>query len=130
MMQYSLLDRRPEESCFELLENAGLSVLVRGSVAKGLLVDKPATTFLNYAPEEVEKEKLAVQALSGANRSAAQTAIQWVLRKPVVASAVIGIRTKEQLADAVNAISSTAIGENEIQILSGVLPVNFYDQHR
>jgi aryl-alcohol dehydrogenase-like predicted oxidoreductase len=33
MMQYSLLDRRPEESCLELLREIGIGVLVRGAVA-------------------------------------------------------------------------------------------------
>ena len=39
MMQYSLLDRRPEE-WFPLLEEKQISVIARGPVAKGLLSDK------------------------------------------------------------------------------------------
>ena len=35
MMQYSLLDRRPEEEVFGLLLDHGVSVIVRGPVAKG-----------------------------------------------------------------------------------------------
>lgn len=34
MMQYSLLDRRPEE-WFSLLEEQGISVVARGPLAKG-----------------------------------------------------------------------------------------------
>src|SRR5215216_5035972 len=41
MMQYSLLDRRPEETCLPLLQQHGIAVVTRGSVAQGLLVDKP-----------------------------------------------------------------------------------------
>jgi len=130
MMQYSLLDRRPEESCFELIEQAGLSVLVRGSVAKGLLVDKTATAFLNYSAEQVEKEKDAVNALSGETRTPAQTAIQWVLRMPVVASAVVGIRTSGQLDDAVHAMNTKTLQQSEVETLNGMLPINFYEQHR
>src|SRR6202034_3432729 len=37
MMQYSLLDRRPEESCLQLLQQNNIGVLARGSVAGGLL---------------------------------------------------------------------------------------------
>ncbi len=40
MMQYSLLDRRPEESALPLLHDNGISVVARGPVAKGLLTDK------------------------------------------------------------------------------------------
>ena len=36
MMQYSLLDRRPEEEALELLRARGIAVIARGPVAKGL----------------------------------------------------------------------------------------------
>ncbi|MCY7556681.1 aldo/keto reductase, partial [Bacillus altitudinis] len=39
-MQYSLLDRRPEE-WFSLLEEQSISVVARGPLAKGLLTEKP-----------------------------------------------------------------------------------------
>lgn len=39
MMQYSLLDRRPEEAMLELLGTHDISVITRGTLAKGLLVD-------------------------------------------------------------------------------------------
>src|SRR5690554_2392328 len=41
MMQYSLLDRRPEEECLDLLHDTGISVITRGSLAKGMLINKP-----------------------------------------------------------------------------------------
>ena len=53
MMQYSLLDRRPEESCLQLLQGHNIGVLVRGSVAGGLLVNKPAKPYLNYNAEKL-----------------------------------------------------------------------------
>ena len=34
MMQYSLIDRRPEESCLDLLKENNIGVLVRGSLAQ------------------------------------------------------------------------------------------------
>src|ERR1700754_1215524 len=49
MMQYSLLDRRPEESCLQLLKDAGIGVLARGVLAKGLLAGKPAAPFLDQS---------------------------------------------------------------------------------
>ena len=39
-MQYSLLDRRPEE-WFSLLEEQSISVVARGPLAKGLLTENP-----------------------------------------------------------------------------------------
>ena len=40
MMQYSMLDRRPEEEAMPLLHENGISVVTRGPVAKGLLSEK------------------------------------------------------------------------------------------
>ena len=97
MMQYSLLDRRPEESCLELLKENHIGVLARGSLAKGLLAGKPAEVYLDHSREEVEEAARAIQTLSGAHRNAAQTAIQFVLQHPAITSAVVGLRTMEQL---------------------------------
>ena len=47
MTQYSLLDRRPEEETLEALHKNNIGVLVRGSVAQGLLINKPAKTYLD-----------------------------------------------------------------------------------
>ena len=62
MMQYSLLDRRPEESCLPLLQDNGIGVMVRGAVAKGLLIDKPPKEYLGYSEEEVRQ---VVEQVSG-----------------------------------------------------------------
>src|SRR5699024_11402352 len=40
MMQYSILDRRPEENILDLLRDEQISVLARGPLAKGLLTTK------------------------------------------------------------------------------------------
>ncbi|MDN5216717.1 aldo/keto reductase [Fulvivirgaceae bacterium BMA12] len=55
MMQYSLLDRRPEEEMFELLKSNQTGVLARGSLAKGLLAGKPSSAYLDYHVEAVRK---------------------------------------------------------------------------
>ena len=55
MMQYSLLDRRPEESCLDLLKNNEIGVIVRGALAKGLLAGKPAKSYLKHTEEEIQK---------------------------------------------------------------------------
>lgn len=49
MMQYSLLDRRPEEECLDLLNKSDISVITRGTLAKGMLIDKPAKDYLGYS---------------------------------------------------------------------------------
>lgn len=130
MMQYSLLDRRPEESCLDLLRQNNIGVLVRGALAKGLLVDKPAAAYLNYSPEEVAVAAKAVASLSGAHRSAAQTALRFVDSHPATTTAVVGIRTMDQLEDGLGMGESAPLSEEELSRLKNALPVNKYDKHR
>lgn len=128
MMQYSLLDRRPEVSCLPLLQQHGISVLARGSVAKGLLINKPAAPYLSYSEAEVQQAKDAVEALSGPRRSMAQTALKYVLMHPVVASAVVGIRTMEQLEEAT--ANAPRLNEAEYEQLTASIPIKDYEQHK
>jgi len=128
MMQYSLLDRRPEETCLPLLEQHNIGVLARGCLAKGLLVNKPATAFLNYSADEVKQAADAIQRLSGPQRNAAQTAIGYVLQQPGISCAVTGIRTMEQL-EAITA-AAVSLSATETGLLSESIPVNYYDAHR
>jgi len=130
MTQYSLLDRRPEESTLQLLYENNIGVLVRGSVASGLLINKPAKAYLNYNEAQVAAAAKAVKSVSSNERTAAQTAIQYVLKNPAVTAASVGIRTMEQLKDAVNAIDKTVLTDEEMKILQKSVPVNFYEQHR
>jgi aryl-alcohol dehydrogenase-like predicted oxidoreductase len=128
MMQYSLLDRRPEEEMLDFLLQNKIGVLIRGALAKGLLVNKPADSFLNYQPEEVRKAAAAVNELSGAERNAAQTALQFVLHHPAVTAAVVGIRTERQLQEA--AMMAAALKPEEFQMLQECISPNFYTEHR
>lgn len=130
MTQYSVLDRRPEEEILDLLRQNGIGVMVRGSVAQGLLVDKPPKPYLNYDVEEVQKAADAVRALSSGGRLPAQTAIRYVLHHPAVTTAVVGVSSIDQLDEAVGALSTPALGEDEIRQLQSVLPANQYTEHR
>jgi len=130
MMQYSLLDRRPEESCFDLLQQHNIGVLARGSVAGGLLVNKPAKPYLNYSAEEVQKAADAMAALSSSQRSAAQTAMKFVLHHPALSAAVVGIRTIAQLKDALAAMKANDLTTEELNLLASRIPANYYEQHR
>jgi aryl-alcohol dehydrogenase-like predicted oxidoreductase len=130
MMQYSLLDRRPEETCLPLLEQQHIGVLARGSVAKGLLVNKPAAAYLNYSEAAVAKAAAAVQSFSNEQRGPSQTALRFVLHQPAIASAIVGIRTEEQLTEAVKAVNAPALSTEELNVLNQSIPINYYDQHR
>jgi aryl-alcohol dehydrogenase-like predicted oxidoreductase len=129
MLQYSLLDRRPEESCFNILADNNMGILARGSLASGLLINKPAKNYLNYHEEMVKKAAMAIREVSDNKRATASTAIQFVLQQPAVTAAIAGIRTMEQLDAAVQA-SEQMLNEAEIEILRKSIPLNYYKEHR
>jgi aryl-alcohol dehydrogenase-like predicted oxidoreductase len=130
MMQYSLLDRRPEEECLSLLDENNIGVVTRGSIAKGLLVGKPAEPYLNYTAAQVSTAAEAVASVSGTNRSKTAAALQFVLQYAAVTSAVVGIRTPEQLEENIRAAIAPQLTQHEIDLLRNSIPVNKYDQHR
>jgi len=130
MMQYSLLDRRPEEEMLTFLHENEVGVLARGSIAKGLLVSKPAEQFLNYSSELVAKLATAVEAVSNFNHPVLETAAQYVLNHPAVSSAILGIRTEAQLLEALAISHSDLINETQMEKLRSILPANKYMDHR
>lgn len=99
MMQYSLLDKKPENGSLELLHQHGISVLARGVLARGLLAGKPAASYMDLPEQEVKAvQEKSIRQYPG--KTLQDIALEYVLDKPVVASAVIGIRTEEQLRSA------------------------------
>jgi aryl-alcohol dehydrogenase-like predicted oxidoreductase len=94
------------------------------------LVDKPAKPYLNYNEKEIAAAAKAVKSISSKERNAAQTAIQYVLQNPAVTSAIVGMRTMEQLKEAVETINTPQLTDEEMKILQESVPINFYEQHR
>lgn len=130
MMQYSLLDRRAEETCLSLLQQHRISVLARGSLAQGLLVGKAPKPYLNYTAAEVANAAGAIQAQSGAALSATDVAVRFVLHHPAVTSAVLGIRTSGQLQEALQAAAAAPLTPEAVAALQQAVPSNMYEQHR
>ena len=130
MTQYSLLDRRPEEETLEVLHKNNIGVLVRGSVAQGLLINKPAKPYLDYSLGDVAKMNAVVHKISGKDRSATQTAIKYVLQHEAVTSSVVGMRTAEQVDDAVNTLNVPDLNPSELEQLRNVLKPIAYKEHR
>ncbi|MFT3703572.1 MAG: aldo/keto reductase [Agriterribacter sp.] len=130
MMQYSLLDRRAEETCLPLLKEHNIGVLARGTLAGGLLADKHANPYLKYTEDHVYKMASAVRAISGLSRKTSQTALQFVLQQPGITAAVVGMRTSEQLSDIIATTKTPLLTDNEIAFLRTQILPNYYDQHR
>jgi aryl-alcohol dehydrogenase-like predicted oxidoreductase len=127
MMQYSLLDRRPEESVFPLLEINEIGVLARGAIAKGLLISKPAEPYLYYSTDQVGNMSSAFRSI--VKTSPFETAVQFTLTRKPVCSAVIGIRTESQLKDALDANCFTKMSSADMNLLENVLPANKFTSH-
>ncbi|MBO6524466.1 MAG: aldo/keto reductase [Balneolaceae bacterium] len=125
MMQYSLLDRRPEESCLDVLNEKSISVITRGSLAKGLLIDKPAREYLGYPSSDVEKLRKAINKTGEPIASS----LGYVLQHPAVASAVVGIRTKKQLDGVISSLKHS-VSEEEFSELASILKPKVYEKHR
>ncbi|MGC4232947.1 MAG: aldo/keto reductase [Niabella sp.] len=126
MMQYSLLDRRPEEEMIGYLHQHHISVLARGALAQGLLVNKPAKDYQGYSSGEVLQLQ---QALSQEKGSTAALAIHYVLRNAAVASAVTGFSSLQQLEEVV-AACNTKPGDEVLEHLRQLILPKKYTDHR
>ncbi len=138
MMQYSLLDRRPEE-LFPFLEEEKISVVTRGSVAKGLLSDKVLERldseelegYLNYTAAEVRELIKSIQAkLFSTGRTMNEIALQYNLAHEAVAAVVTGASSVEQVKDNARAVKATPLHKEEIEYLKWITKETRYDHHR
>jgi aryl-alcohol dehydrogenase-like predicted oxidoreductase len=122
MLQYSVLDRRPEEELLGLLLHNNIGILARGSLAGGLLAGKPATDYLEMEKSKVERIVSKIPS--------AETALRYVMDNPAITSAVVGIRTTEQLADAISGSDAFSLSRKEFDRLRHLWDANRYTQHR
>lgn len=131
MMQYSLLDRRPEE-WLDFITEQGTSVVTRGSVAKGLLTDEwqnhllKTNGYLTYSQEELENTLNKITHLTPSIHAAA---LKLILQHQSIASAVVGASSKEQLATTIKAYEQMQTIENMDEII-GFTKQDTYTSHR
>ncbi|WP_042458079.1 aldo/keto reductase [Neobacillus dielmonensis] len=135
MMQYSMLDRRPEEEVLPLLKEHGISVVTRGPVAKGLLSDKlleKASTsgYLDYSLQELQEILPLLKQKLAATRPFAEVALQYNLANPAVASVVTGASSPEQVRQNAAAVRSRLLSEDELAIIKKFTKANTYKEHR
>ena len=134
MMQYSVLDRRPEEFAFGLLKEAQVGVLARGVLAQGVLTqgvlaEKSLDSYLSHDMEAVEKAKETTAAIAGKyGITKAQVATDFALSQPAITSVVAGIRTVEQLDDYLS--FKNHLSPSDIKQLTEVIPALTYQNHR
>lgn len=134
MMQYSILDRRPEEEMLSLLGENGISVIARGPLSRGMLsddaADKALEGFLDYSHDEIMAltEKLAD--LVNPQRCLVQTALRYPLAHKTVATVIPGASRIEQLLHNIEASNSDALTPGEIEFIRKYSKANQYTVHR
>jgi aryl-alcohol dehydrogenase-like predicted oxidoreductase len=130
MMQYSLLDRRPEEECLDLARGHDVGVVVRGGLAKGLLASKPASAYLDHDDAVVESVQKRLAEVAEAGATPGQTAIRFCLAHPAVTTVACGIRTLAQLEENAAAGSLPALSPDSLRALRDAVPASVYTAHR
>ncbi|RSK27722.1 aldo/keto reductase [Bacillus sp. HMF5848] len=130
MMQYSILDRRPEEEILNLLHQHNISVIARGPVAKGILSNRPLCndSFLDYTHEELNQ--LRTQLMATLNRDLHEVALQYDLSHPNVAAVIPGASRIKQVLENVNAVKAAPLTQDALEAIRHMSKANKYEQHR
>jgi aryl-alcohol dehydrogenase-like predicted oxidoreductase len=130
MMQYSLLDRRPEEECLGLVGRSDVGVLVRGGLAKGLLASKPPAEYLDHEAGAVRRVQGLLAEVTEPGTTPGQTALRFGLTHPAVTTVVCGIRTLAQLEENAAAGEQPPLGGEVLDRLRTEVPASVYTSHR
>ncbi len=130
MLQYSILDRRPEEEILETARGAGFGLLVRGSVASGLLAGKPPTKYLDLEAGEVRAAQDALRRIAGSDRQMAQTAIRFALNHRAVTAVLAGASSEAQVEANAAAADAPPLSHAEMQDLRQAVRSLSYTSHR
>lgn len=130
MVQYSLADRRPEETVLSLLQSNNIGVLCRGALAQGMLLNKPPKDYLGHAAKDLANAASIINELSSASLTPTLLAIRYVLQHPAVTAAVVGCSRLIQLKELINISGTGKISPIDISTLQNALPAKQYEQHR
>ncbi|MDM5235799.1 aldo/keto reductase [Bacillus cereus] len=136
LMEYSLLNRRPEE-WFPILNEHQISVIARGPLAKGILTDNNARKiervkekdYLSYSYDELNTTLESVKKVIGEN-SLTETAIQYCLHNETVAAVIPGASSIQQLQANVRASQQSPLTKEKYVQLQKIAKYDSYALHR
>lgn len=117
--QYSLVVRDIDEEIVPACQAKGLGMVAWSPLASGYLAGKYAPGSLKvegtrsaegwgfqgrfFAPNHAEILQTLLDTAKEIGRTAAQTALRWVMDQPFMTSAIVGARNADQLADTLKA---------------------------
>ncbi|AWI09782.1 L-glyceraldehyde 3-phosphate reductase [Ereboglobus luteus] len=134
--KYHMYERTPEHGLLDVLAREGIGCIPFCPLAQGLLTDRylngiPADSRAAHdprflKPEDITEAKLAqLRALNemakARGQSLAQLALAWVLRQPVVTTALIGASKTKQIDDNLGALKNTDFSDAEIASIDKIL---------
>jgi len=134
--RYSMMDRWIENGLTNVLREEGIGCIVFSPLEQGILTNKylngiPADsragkegTFLpreRITEEKINKVKQLNEIAQQRGQTLAQMSIAWVLRDPVVTSALIGASKVEQIEDAVGALNNISFSDDELRKIDSIL---------
>ncbi|HSO57047.1 MAG TPA: aldo/keto reductase [Paenisporosarcina sp.] len=131
MMQYSMLDRRPEE-WFDLIEGHNASVVTRGSLAKGMLTAeamKRVEHSKGYG--EYSKETLVdtVSKLDQSVEDLTSMALAFVLQHKQVSAILAGASSQDQINSTMRAYHQS-VSASSLEQVKDILREDRYTGHR
>ena len=134
---YNMFDRWIEQGLLDVLKEEGVGSIVFSPLAQGLLTDKylkdiPSDSRAGkeyirfFNSDNVTEAKLAkVRKLNDLakerNQSLAQMSLAWVLRQPVVTTALIGASKVSQIEDAIGALQNLNFSNDELKRIDEIL---------
>jgi L-glyceraldehyde 3-phosphate reductase len=134
--RYSMFDRWIEGGLMEVLGHEGIGCIAFSPLAQGLLTDRylggipkgsRASTphgFLrpeHVMPDRVERARKLNDIAKARGQSLAQMALLWVLRLPVMTSALIGASSVTQLDQNLDALAAPPLTTEELTRIDAVL---------
>ncbi|MGW8180324.1 MAG: aldo/keto reductase, partial [bacterium] len=132
---YSLFDRWIEAGLLRTVSNLGIGCIVFSPLAQGLLTDRylegippdsrAAKSGTNLSKDEITPARLEqIRKLNSIaqerGQSLAQLAINWVLRRPEVTSALIGASRASQIEELVKALDAPEVTPAELARIEAV----------
>ena len=134
--RYNMMDRWIENGLTDVLINEGIGSIAFSPLAQGLLTNRyldgiPSDsraakegTYLSreqVTEDKVNKIRKLNDVAANRNQSLAQMAIAWVLRDPVVTSALIGASKVSQVEDAFGAVKNMNFSNEELKQIDDIL---------
>ena len=134
--KYSMMVRLPEQGLTQVLDEEGVGCIAFSPLDNGILTNKylngiPADSRAAHDPRylkasDITPEKIEIVRRLNAiaerrGQSLAQMALRWVLRDPVVTSALVGASRPEQLEENVRAFDAPELSEDELAEIELIL---------